>query len=300
MSEHNHIHFPEISDINQALVFGSILNIAFVIIEVGSGFYFNSLALLSDAVHNLTDVVSLLLALLAFRLAKVKPNFKYTYGFRKTTILVSLLNSVFLLVTVGGILWESIGRFQSPESTSGASIASVAGIGIFINGFTAYLFLKDKNKDLNIKGVYLHMASDTLVSIGVFVAGIAIEFTNWFWLDGVISTIIALIILFSTFHLLKDSFNLSIDAVPEGITVLEIKNEIEEVQGVLEVHHIHIWAISTTLNSLTAHIKIKKNLENKQVIKIKSDLREKFFQHNIQHSTLEFEFEEEICENQLI
>lgn len=297
MSEHDHNHLPKINNINKAFILGIGLNIAFVIVEVGSGFYYNSLALLSDAGHNLTDVASLLLALVAFRLAKVKPDTKYTYGYRKTTILVSLLNSVFLLLAVGGIIWESIERFQSPEPTSGISIVSVSGIGILINGFTAWLFLKDKDKDLNIKGAYLHMAADTLVSVGVLVTGVAIAYTNWFWLDGIVSILIAIVILFSTIELLKDSFNLSIDAVPEGIDITEIKKEMEQVGGVLEVHHIHIWAISTTLNSLTAHIKIMNGLTEKQIMNIKSNLRDKLFHHNIQHSTLEFEFKEEDCED---
>jgi cobalt-zinc-cadmium efflux system protein len=300
MSEHNHNHSAEISNLNKAFIIGIGLNIVFVLVEAGSGFYYNSLALLSDAGHNLTDVASLLLALLAFRLAKVKPDSKYTYGYRKTTILVSLLNSVFLLVAVGGIVWESIQRFKNPESTDGNSIALIAGIGIFINGFTAWLFLKDKDKDLNIKGAYLHMAADTLVSVGVLIAGLLIAYTGWFWLDGVVSIIIAIVILFSTLELLKDSFNLSIDAVPEGIETESIQKDIEQVDGILEVHHIHIWAISTTLNALTAHIKISSKLGSKEMIQIKKSIRDKLFHKNIHHSTLEFEFQEEACDDKEI
>ncbi len=300
MREQAHNHPTEIRNINRAFLIGIALNVGFILVEAGSGFYFNSLALLSDAGHNLTDVVSLLLALLAFRLTKIKPDSKFTYGYRKTTVLVSLLNSIFLLVTVGGIIWESIERFQSPKSTSGESIAIVAGIGILINGFTAWLFIKDKDKDLNLKGAYLHMAADTLVSVGVLFTGVLITYTNWLWLDAVVSIAIAIIILFSTTELLKDSFHLSIDAVPEGISIQEIQNEIEKTKEILEVHHIHIWAISTTVNALTAHIKISNELDKKQMIALKKNLKDKLFHHNIQHVTLEFEFEEEVCSNEQI
>lgn len=294
---HNHNHIPSDKNMNRAFVLGIGLNVGFVIIEAVAGFYYNSLALLSDAGHNLTDVTSLLLALFAFRMAKIKPDSKYTYGYRKITVLVSLLNSVFLLVAVGGILWESIESFQNPTAMNGISIAVIAGIGILINGFTAWLFIKDKDDDLNIKGAYLHMAADTLVSVGVLVAGIAIYFTNLFWIDGVVGILIAIIIFFSTIQLLRDSFNLSIDAVPTGIDLLGVKNAMEEVEGVLEVHHIHIWAISTTMNSLTAHIKIEDSLSKEKIISIKKNIRDHLIDQNIHHSTLELEFIDEDCKS---
>ncbi|MDR2859928.1 MAG: cation diffusion facilitator family transporter, partial [Mediterranea sp.] len=164
--EHQHTHAVNVYSLNKAFIIGIALNLIFVFIEFGAGFWFDSLALLSDAGHNLSDVVSLVLALLAFRLAKVKANERYTYGYKKSTVLVSLLNAVILLIAVGGILLESINKLQHPEEVSGTSIAWVAGIGVIINGFTAFLFLKDKEKDLNIKGAYLHMAADALVSVG--------------------------------------------------------------------------------------------------------------------------------------
>ncbi|MCB1143288.1 MAG: cation transporter [Leptospiraceae bacterium] len=293
---HNHDHSGDVRNINNAFLLGIGLNIGFVLLEAGAGFYLNSMALISDAGHNLTDVASLLLALLAFRLAKVRPDSKYTYGYRKSTILISLLNSVFLMVAVGGIVWESIERLQNPEPLQGLAIAGIAGMGILINGFTAWLFLKDKDRDLNIKGAYLHMAADTLVSLGVLLAGILILYTNWYWLDGLISIVIAIVILLSSIGLLRDSFNLSIDAVPEGIESDTIKDEISKVPGVLEVHHIHIWAISTTLNALTAHIKIDEGLNSGEMIQIKKNIRHKLLHHNISHSTLEFEFQDENCE----
>lgn len=293
--QHHH-HSHEISDLNKRFILGIILNSLFVLVEAGSGFYYNSLALLSDAGHNLSDVASLLLALLAFRLAKIQPDTKYTYGYRKTTILVSLLNAIVLLLAMGGIIWESIQRFQTQAPTNGNPIAFVAAVGILINALTAWLFLKDKERDLNVKGAYLHMLSDALVSLGVLVAGVIIAFTNWYWVDGVISIIIAIVVLFSTFDLLKKSFHLSIDAVPDGIHITDIKKELETVQGVLEVHHIHIWAISTTLNAFTAHVKLKTNVEWKDVMRIKKNIRQSLLHQNILHSTIEFETEEEKCE----
>lgn len=293
--QHHH-HSHEMSDLNKRFILGIILNSLFVLVEAGSGFYYNSLALLSDAGHNLSDVASLLLALLAFRLAKIQPDTKYTYGYRKTTILVSLLNAIVLLLAMGGIIWESIQRFQTQAPTNGNPIAFVAAVGILINALTAWLFLKDKERDLNVKGAYLHMLSDALVSLGVLVAGVIIAFTNWYWVDGVISIIIAIVVLFSTFDLLKKSFHLSIDAVPDGIHITDIKKELETVPGVLEVHHIHIWAISTTLNAFTAHVKLKTNVEWKDVMRIKKNIRQSLLHQNILHSTIEFETEEEKCE----
>ena len=292
--QHHH-HSHEMSDLNKRFILGIILNSLFVLVEAGSGFYYNSLALLSDAGHNLSDVASLLLALLAFRLAKIQPDTKYTYGYRKTTILVSLLNAIVLLLAMGGIIWESIQRFQTQAPTSGNPIALVAAVGIFINALTAWLFLKDKERDLNVKGAYLHMLSDALVSLGVLMAGVIITFTNWYWIDGLISIIIAIVVLFSTFDLLKKSFHLSIDAVPEGIYIVDIKKEMEMVQGVLEVHHIHVWAISTTLNALTAHVKIRSDIQWKDVMRIKKNIRHSLLHQNIQHSTIEFEIGEEEC-----
>ena len=171
-------------------------------------------------------------------------------------------------------------------------------IGLFLPVISLFIlfFLKDKERDLNVKGAYLHMLSDALVSLGVLVAGVIIAFTNWYWVDGVISIIIAIVVLFSTFDLLKKSFHLSIDAVPDGIHITDIKKELETVQGVLEVHHIHIWAISTTLNAFTAHVKLKTNVEWKDVMRIKKNIRQSLLHQNILHSTIEFETEEEKCE----
>ena len=254
---HQHSHAINAESLNKAFIIGIVLNLAFVVIEFAAGFWFDSLALLSDAGHNLSDVVSLVLALLAFRLAKVKANERYTYGYKKSTILVSLLNAVILLVAVGAIVIESIHKLNNPAVVPGGAIAWVAGVGVLINAFTAFLFMKDKEKDLNVKGAYLHMAADALVSVGVLVAGIVISRTGWYIIDPIIGLIVAVVILISTWNLLHDSLRLTLDGVPTSIDSQKVVKAIRALPGVDDVHHIHIWAISTTENALTAHIVLK-------------------------------------------
>ena len=195
--------------------------------------------------------------MLAFRLAKVKANERYTYGYKKSTILVSLLNAVILLVAVGAIVIESIHKLSNPAVVPGGAIAWVAGVGVLINAFTAFLFMKDKEKDLNVKGAYLHMAADALVSVGVLVAGIVISRTGWYIIDPIIGLIVAVVILISTWNLLHDSLRLTLDGVPTSIDSQKVVKAIRALPGVDDVHHIHIWAISTTENALTAHIVLK-------------------------------------------
>ena len=203
--EHHHEHVHELTSLNKSFIIGITLNILFVLVEFGIGFYYDSLGLLSDAGHNLGDVASLVLAMLAFRLAKVHPNSRYTYGYKKSTVLVSLLNAVILLVAVGIIITESIEKLFHPVPVEGAAIAWTAGVGVVINAVTAWLFMKDKEKDLNVKGAYLHMAADTLVSVGVVISGIIIMYTGWTLVDPIIGLVIAVIIVISTWSLLHDS-----------------------------------------------------------------------------------------------
>ncbi|MBC6491304.1 cation diffusion facilitator family transporter [Flavihumibacter stibioxidans] len=295
MAEHNHSHTTEIKNLNRAFIIGIILNTLFVIVEAISGLYYHSVALLSDAGHNLSDVASLLLALFAYRLAKTKTTSTFTYGYRKSTVLVSLINAIVLLIAVGSILWESISRLNNPEIINGKNMAIVAGVGIVINTITALLFLKGRKKDLNIKGAYLHMAADALVSAGVVIAGILIAFTGWYWLDGAIGILIALMILLSTISLLRDSIILSMDAVPKGISLPEVKKKIESVIGVVSVHHLHIWAISTTYNAMTAHVVISDKSSMPDLTAIKKEIRHRLEHLNIEHSTLEFEINDGSC-----
>lgn len=290
---HQHSHAINAESLNKAFIIGIVLNLAFVVIEFAAGFWFDSLALLSDAGHNLSDVVSLVLALLAFRLAKVKANERYTYGYKKSTILVSLLNAVILLVAVGAIVIESIHKLNNPAVVPGGAIAWVAGVGVLINAFTAFLFMKDKEKDLNVKGAYLHMAADALVSVGVLVAGIVISRTGWYIIDPIIGLIVAVVILFSTWNLLHDSLRLTLDGVPTSIDSQKVVKAIRALPGVDDVHHIHIWAISTTENALTAHIVLK---QPEGMQEVKHLIRHRLEDFGIGHATLEFEVPGEHCE----
>lgn len=290
---HQHSHAINAESLNKAFIIGIVLNLAFVVIEFAAGFWFDSLALLSDAGHNLSDVVSLVLALLAFRLAKVKANERYTYGYKKSTILVSLLNAVILLVAVGAIVIESIHKLSNPAVVPGGAIAWVAGVGVLINAFTAFLFMKDKEKDLNVKGAYLHMAADALVSVGVLVAGIVISRTGWYIIDPIIGLIVAVVILISTWNLLHDSLRLTLDGVPTSIDSQKVVKAIRVLPGVDDVHHIHIWAISTTENALTAHIVLK---QPEGMQEVKHLIRHRLEDFGIGHATLEFEVPGEHCE----
>lgn len=290
---HQHSHAINAESLNKAFIIGIVLNLAFVVIEFAAGFWFDSLALLSDAGHNLSDVVSLVLALLAFRLAKVKANERYTYGYKKSTILVSLLNAVILLVAVGAIVIESIHKLSNPAVVPGGAIAWVAGVGVLINAFTAFLFMKDKEKDLNVKGAYLHMAADALVSVGVLVAGIVISRTGWYIIDPIIGLIVAVVILISTWNLLHDSLRLTLDGVPTSIDSQKVVEAIRALPGVDDVHHIHIWAISTTENALTAHIVLK---QPEGMQEVKHLIRYRLEDFGIGHATLEFEVPGEHCE----
>ncbi|MCB9017662.1 MAG: cation transporter [Prevotellaceae bacterium] len=292
---HHHVHSHEISSLNSAFILGIILNSAFVIFEFAAGFFYNSLGLLSDAGHNLSDVASLILALLAFRLTKAHTNKQYTYGYKKSSILVSLLNAVILLTAVGMIIMESIEKLLSPQPVEGNVIAWVAAIGVVINAATAWLFMKDKEKDLNVKGAYLHMAADALVSVGVLISGIIIVHTGWYVIDPIIGLAVAGVIIYSTWGLLHDSLRLSLDGVPANIDPDCVSKEIQSIEGVSSMHHLHIWAISTTENAMTTHIVIS---DIAKMEAIKHEIRHRLEHLNIHHVTLEFEKEGCHCEEE--
>ncbi len=294
---HHHDHTPKIDHINTAFVVGIILNSAFVIIEIVTGLISGSLSLLTDAGHNLSDVASLALALLAFKLSKAGSNKKYTYGYKRSTIVVSLLNASVLLAGIAIIVYEAINRFMHPvNDMPGATIAWVAFIGIGVNAFTAWLFTRsgDKDKDLNVRGAYMHMAIDAIVSLGVVISGIVIYFTHLFWIDNVVSLIIAIVILGGTWSLLKDSLRLSLDGVPKELNIETIKLELLKVKGVVDVHHVHVWALSTTENALTAHLVVNE-AHMAEFDQIKHELRHKLEHLEINHSTFEPEFSNEKC-----
>lgn len=290
-----HHHTDNRSNLNKAFIIGIIFNLLYVIVEFGAGLHYDSMALISDAGHNLTDVGSLALALLGFRLTKVKSNDKFTYGYRKSTILISLINSVVLFVVIGGITWESLNRLHNPVVVEGLPMVWIAGLGIVINAISAFLFFKDKDHDLNVKGAYLHLLADAAVSLGVVISGVLIYFFQFYWLDLVMSFVIVLTIFYSTWNLFRDSLYLTLDGVPKSIIVKEVLSEIREVKDVIDVHHLHIWAISTSQNALTAHIVISPNICMEDQNKIKYKIRHRLEHVNIDHTTLEFETEDENC-----
>lgn len=294
-SHHDHSHVATLTSVNSAFIIGIGLNALFVLIEAIYGFSIHSLSLLSDAGHNLADVGSLALSLLAFRLLKVKSSKKYTYGYRKTTILAALFNAMILLLSIGAIAYEAFTRLSHPPALPGKIIAIVAGIGIVINFVTAILFLKNKEHDLNVKSAYMHMMADALVSAGIMAGGIIIYYTQLYWIDPVLSIIIVIVILIGTWGLLKESLKLSLDGVPKDIDILDIKNKAEKIDGIKDLHHIHVWAMSTTENAMTAHLVIDKSKAPEQITAIKDNLKHTLQHMDIQHITLETEFANEPC-----
>lgn len=247
-----HVHAP--ASFGQAFAVGIGLNAAFVLIEAGYGIASNSMALVADAGHNLSDVLGLVVAWAAAVLSKRTPTARYTYGLRSASILAALFNAVFLLVAVGAIGWEAIQRFARPEPVAGGTVMIVAIIGIAINGLTAWLFASGRKGDLNIRGAYLHMAADAAVSAGVVAAGLVILLTGWLWLDPVASLIIVAVIVWGTWDLLRDSVALSLAAVPPAIDPGLVRKFLAGRPGVAGLHDLHIWPMSTTDVALTAHL----------------------------------------------
>jgi cobalt-zinc-cadmium efflux system protein len=297
--KHNHNSSQPFSSsritVKSAFIAGIALNLLFVLTEVIAGLMVNSLSLLSDAGHNLADVVSLALSLLAFRLMEVKPNDQYTYGYRKTSVIVALFNTMFLLVSTGAIVFEAVHRIFYPLPTSGVTIAFVAAVGIVINSVTAFMFLGRKDNDINIKSAYLHLLNDALISCGVVAGGIMIYYTKWFRIDSIFSIAVAVVIMFSAWKLLRDSLRLSIDGVPEYISIDDIKATAKKIQGVVDMHHVHVWAISTTENALTAHLVLQKGMSAADELKTKNKLRHELELKKIHHITLETEKGDEEC-----
>lgn len=283
--EHTHSHAP--ADYGRAFAIGVTLNLGFVIAEFFYGQASHSLALVADAGHNLSDVLSLLLAWGAMLLSQRLPSQRRTYGFRRSSILASLVNAVVLLVTVGAVAWEAIQRLYDPAPVTEITVIWVAAVGILVNGVTAFLFMAGRERDLNIKGAFLHMASDAAVSLGVVVAGIVILYTGWYWLDPVVSLVVMGIILVGTWGLLRDSLNLALDAVPEDIDVPAVQEYLRSIAGVSNVHDLHIWGMSTTEAALTAHLVMPDaSCEDQLLSRICHELHDKF---GIEHTTVQVE-----------
>lgn len=285
--DHGHSHGHAPANYNRAFAIGVALNLTYILVEVGAGFAVNSMALLADAGHNTSDVLSLLLAWGASYLTTRPASKRRTYGLRKSSILASLTNAVVLLLAIGAIAWEAVQRFAHPQPVAGGTVMWVAGIGVIINTATAMLFMKGQHEDINLKGAYLHMAADAGVSAGVVLAGLAIKLTGAVWIDPLVSLIIVAVIAIGTWGLLRDSFDLAMDAVPAGIDPDEVRSYLAAQPGVTEVHDLHIWAMSTTATALTAHlVKPQAGDDDDFLHHIAHDLHEKF---RIAHPTLQLE-----------
>lgn len=296
---HDHHHQPTVlTNVSKAFVVGIVLNSVFVIIQASIGLHIKSLSLLSDAGHNFADVASLILSLIAFKLHKVKSNKNYTYGYKKTSIIVALINAIVLLISIIIIGYEAIIHIMHPVVLSGKTIAWVALAGVFVNGISAIFFLQDKDKDLNIKSAFLHLAADALISLGIVIGGIIIYFTHLYWIDAVLSLLIAIVILISTWKLLRDSIKLSLDGVPDNINIEEINNTILKIDGIKSMHHLHIWAISTTENAMTTHIVLANDISIETEQKIKTELKHELKHQNIHHITVETERENTACDGE--
>lgn len=286
---HNHSHAEDINQSNKnVFVIGIALNLAFVVAEVIAGFIYNSMALLTDAGHNLSDVASLFISLVAFWMAKKKSSAIYTYGYKKTTVLAALVNAVVLLIAIGILGYESFTRLFKPQPVQGGVIAWIAALGIVINSISAFLFFKQK-QELNSKAAYLHLLADALVSLGVVIAGIIISYTNYYWLDPAIGLVIMIVIIISTWGLLRDSFKMTIDAVPEGLELDRVKSIITNIMYVKHVHHVHVWSLSTTENALTAHVVIDEELPFSQKLEVIEKIKHELQHNNIHHSTIELD-----------
>jgi len=272
------------------MAIGVGLNAAFVLVEIAAGLWGGSLALVADAGHNAGDVVGLLLAWGASRLARRPPTNRYTWGFRRSTIYAALANALLLIVACGGILWEAIHRLRDPVSVAGPWVGIVAAAGVVINTLTALLFLRGSHTDANVRGAFLHMAADAAVSAGVVVAGIVIAFTGINWIDPLVGIAITLAILAGTWGLLRESIDLALDAVPRGIEPAAITDLLAAIPGVSEVHDLHVWNASTSEISLTVHLVVPQQDGHEQVLATASDdLRARF---GIAHTTIQLESEE--------
>jgi len=291
---HSHSHF-DAQNVRKAFVIGIALNLIFTIAEAVIGYLADSVAVLADAGHNLADTASLVIALMAFRLALAKPTQKYTYGYKKATILAALANALILMFAIAFIIYEAIGRFSAPVEINGKVVMIIAGAGVLLNGFTAMLFFKSKEKDLNVKGAYLHLMADAFLSIGVVISGAIIMFSDFYWIDSIVALLIVAVIFISTLSLLKQTLRISLDGVPHNIDSAKITAEIKNIEGVHDLHHLHIWALSTTQNALTAHIVLENEILLETLPKIKDEIRHKAGHFGIGHCTLETELASEEC-----
>lgn len=282
---HGHHHAP--NNFGKAFAIGIGLNVVFVAVEAAYGFLGNSMALLADAGHNLSDVLGLVVAWVAVMLGSRPPSRRFTYGFRNSSILAALFNALILLVAIGGILAEAIRRLVNPEPVAGTTVIVVAAIGIVINGATAALFASGRKSDLNIRGAYLHMAADAAVSLGVVVAGVIIAYTGIQWIDPITSIGIAVVIFLGTWGLLKDSVSMSMAAVPPGIRLEEVRDALAAMPGVTSVHDLHVWPMGTTETALTCHLLMPAGYPDPEFLRRAEQKMEREF--GIGHTTFQIE-----------
>ena len=287
---HGHNHAP--GDFGNAFLIGIILNTAFVLVEAAYGWISGSMALIADAGHNLSDVLALMLAWGASVAAKRPPSDRFTYGYKSSTILAALLNAGLLLLAIGAILFETLNRIAEPPFVQGETMAIVAGIGIVVNAGTAALFLRGQH-DINIRGAFLHMAADALVSLGVVIAGLAIIWTGERWIDPAVSLAIVLVIAWGTWGLLKDSVAMSMLAVPKGISEIKVRAYLAVLPGVEDVHDLHIWPMSTTETALSAHLVMPGGHPGDEMLRAIQDELE--HHHQIGHVTVQIEISRAEC-----
>ena len=283
-----HSHTHETAHYGTAFAIGIVLNLGFVLIEAFYGWQTDSMALLADAGHNLTDVGGLLLAWAAYSVARIHSNRRHTYGWQKASILASFTNAVLILFAMFSLGWESIQRIQSPSPVVAVTVMIVAAIGVVVNLSTALLFLKNSQHDLNIKGAFLHMAADAVVSVGVVVAGALYLWQGWLWIDAVVGLIIAIIIILGTFSLFRQSLHLLFDGVPDQINLLEVRNCLLNIPSVVDLHDLHIWSMSTLENALTVHVVYDDNLQTANTLL--AEITEALHHHfDLKHVTVQLE-----------
>lgn len=284
---HSHTHEHAPTNFGKAFAIGVTLNISYVVVGVIFGNLAHSLALVADAWHNLGDVLGLLLAWGAGVLARRNPTMRRTYGFRRTSILAALVNAVVLLIAVGGIAWEAVQRIANPTPIADLTVMVVAAIGILVNGLTAWLFMSGQKEDLNIRGAFMHMASDAVLSLGVVIAATVIRFTGWSWLDPAMSLVLVAVITVGTWGLLREATNLALDGVPDGVDAHKVESYLATLPGVNNVHDLHIWGMSTTETALTVHlVKSEARIDDAFLSRVCSTLHDDF---GIEHATLQLE-----------
>ncbi len=293
-----HSHGPQnLEGINRAFYIGIFLNTLYTAIEFIVGYANNSLALIADASHNLSDVASLIISLIGMKLAQKAATLAYTYGYKKASILASMINAVLLIVIVIGIFREAVERLNVPTEVGGKVIIITALIGVAINTVSAFLFYTGQKSDINIKGAFIHLVVDALVSLGVVISGVIIYYTGYNIIDSIISLVIAIVILISTWGLLKESLKLILDGIPHNVNINLVKEIVYKIPEVDNMHHIHVWGLSSTINAITAHVVLVKDFSLAEQMVIKDRIKHELEHQNIHHATIEIDSSANECKD---